>query len=103
PHGRGPRRGGLPRSQSVDHVSLGPAQVPGHGPEARDSGADAQRQTDHRLGLEKPFPHWTEGRMEDLKTPEIPVAAGAGKIKTPKGEQTRAQILETALELFRER
>jgi AcrR family transcriptional regulator len=36
-------------------------------------------------------------------TETIPAEAGTGTIKTRKGEQTRAQILDTALELFRER
>ncbi|HEV2854153.1 MAG TPA: TetR family transcriptional regulator [Thermoanaerobaculia bacterium] len=42
--------------------------------------------------------------MEDVvKTAEAPVPAGAVKTKTRKGEQTRAQILDTALRLFLER
>lgn len=41
--------------------------------------------------------------MEDLKTTETPAPAEAGRTKTRKGEQTRAQILDTALRLFRER
>jgi AcrR family transcriptional regulator len=36
-------------------------------------------------------------------TETIPAEAGTGAVKTRKGEQTRAQILDTALELFRER
>jgi AcrR family transcriptional regulator len=38
-----------------------------------------------------------------VKTTEVPAPAEAGRTKTRKGEQTRAQILDTALRLFRER
>lgn len=41
--------------------------------------------------------------MEDLKTTETLVPVETGRTKTRKGEQTRAQILDTALRLFRER